>query len=339
MAKVYVGTYKKYNEGSLKGAWLTLENYKSYEDFVKACKELHKDESYPELMIQDTSDFPDGLECGEWISKEEFDDVIQAIKEEEEPKFKVIDYSDKAIAVVGDTYDIKDQLKALKGKYNRHLSCGAGWIFPKSQQEALEKLLNSGVVALSDKGEDLWKEYEKEMLKVYPATDTRMWKYLKKEYSSAVKLTNGGIVMFKKQSIDTAFCWADEGPQYEEYKEVTNTDDKLKNYFIAKNLSKLDRDIELMENNFEGRAKRWYIIRHSYGLSEPLNLYYFAARCSSDFQHFAAHEEATLMSDEDRQIILAGLKKERDKFANRLNSYLKRYGTKKIRTWTYWQDA
>lgn len=52
-AGVYVGTYNKYNEGSLFGKWLDMSDYDNYEDFIAACKELHKDEDEPELMFQD----------------------------------------------------------------------------------------------------------------------------------------------------------------------------------------------------------------------------------------------------------------------------------------------
>jgi hypothetical protein len=47
--------------------------------------------------------------------------------------FKLIDYSEKAFAVLGDTKPVKDQLKALGGKFNPHLKCGAGWIFSKKK--------------------------------------------------------------------------------------------------------------------------------------------------------------------------------------------------------------
>lgn len=57
-ARIYVGTYAKYNSGSIKGAWLDLENYSDRETFLEACAELHKDESDPELMFQDFEGFP-----------------------------------------------------------------------------------------------------------------------------------------------------------------------------------------------------------------------------------------------------------------------------------------
>lgn len=51
--KLYVGTYAKYSEGSNEGAWLTLNDYDTLDDFLEACKELHKEEQDPELMFQD----------------------------------------------------------------------------------------------------------------------------------------------------------------------------------------------------------------------------------------------------------------------------------------------
>lgn len=58
MARVYVGTYAKYNNGSIKGQWLDLEALGDHDAFVAACKELHKDEHDPELMFQDYEGFP-----------------------------------------------------------------------------------------------------------------------------------------------------------------------------------------------------------------------------------------------------------------------------------------
>ena len=61
--------YRKYNEGSLYGKWLSLSDYADKEEFYKACAELHKDERDPEFMFQDYENIPDSLvgEC--WISE------------------------------------------------------------------------------------------------------------------------------------------------------------------------------------------------------------------------------------------------------------------------------
>jgi len=54
--KIYVGTYAKYNNGSIAGAWLTLTDYNDAQDFLAACYNLHNDEIDPELMFQDFDD-------------------------------------------------------------------------------------------------------------------------------------------------------------------------------------------------------------------------------------------------------------------------------------------
>ena len=55
---------------------------------------------------------------------------------------QLINYSEKALAVVGDTRAIKDTLKAIGGRFNAHLTCGAGWIFSKSKEDAIRAALN-----------------------------------------------------------------------------------------------------------------------------------------------------------------------------------------------------
>lgn len=53
----------------------------------------------------------------------------------------LVDYSEKAVAVFGETRAIKDELKAMGGKFNSRLTFNgqrlAGWIFSKSQEQRL----------------------------------------------------------------------------------------------------------------------------------------------------------------------------------------------------------
>ena len=72
-AQVYVGTYAKYNNGSIAGAWLNLEEYKDKEEFYAACAELHKDEEDAELMFQDFEGFPEKFYCESGLPEELFD--------------------------------------------------------------------------------------------------------------------------------------------------------------------------------------------------------------------------------------------------------------------------
>lgn len=51
----------------------------------------------------------------------------------------VKNYSDKSIAVFGDTKSHKDFFRETGGKFNASLKDGPGWIFPKSQEDAVRK--------------------------------------------------------------------------------------------------------------------------------------------------------------------------------------------------------
>jgi hypothetical protein len=59
--------------------------------------------------------------------------------------FEIVDYSEKALAVFGDTRPMKDQLKALGGRFNPKLTHEGekkvGWIFAKSKEQEIRNLL------------------------------------------------------------------------------------------------------------------------------------------------------------------------------------------------------
>jgi antirestriction protein len=88
---VYVGTYSKYNSGSIKGKWLNLEDYASKEDFLKAAAALHKDEPDAELMFQDFEGFPRQYysesslsdELWDWLDLDEDDRELLAVYSDE----------------------------------------------------------------------------------------------------------------------------------------------------------------------------------------------------------------------------------------------------------------
>lgn len=56
---------------------------------------------------------------------------------------QIVDYSEKAVAVIGDTKPIKEKLQQLGGKFNARLTCGAGWIFSKKRLEDLKTALHN----------------------------------------------------------------------------------------------------------------------------------------------------------------------------------------------------
>jgi hypothetical protein len=64
------------------------------------------------------------------LSTTTIDDIVGEVK----PKvmsIRIVHYSDKCVAVMGDTKPHKDSLKAIGGKFNPWLKGGEGWVFPK----------------------------------------------------------------------------------------------------------------------------------------------------------------------------------------------------------------
>jgi hypothetical protein len=72
---------------------------------------------------------------------------------------EMVDYSEKAIAVFGDTKAIKEQLRELGGRFNPSLNYDgekrAGWIFSKKQADKVKELIKpteiSGIVEVGQK--------------------------------------------------------------------------------------------------------------------------------------------------------------------------------------------
>lgn len=71
---------------------------------------------------------------------------VKHVAKIEKPKAKagavvrLVEYSDKAVAVIGKTKQFADLFKKMGGRFNPRLSCGAGWIFSKKALPRLEEM-------------------------------------------------------------------------------------------------------------------------------------------------------------------------------------------------------
>lgn len=82
---------------------------------------------------------------------------------------KIVEYSEKSFAVIGDTKEIKDNFKVdgqFVGRYNKFLSFKedtteeiikkAGWIFPLKHRELIENIVNAYLEKHQPKLEDVF---------------------------------------------------------------------------------------------------------------------------------------------------------------------------------------
>jgi hypothetical protein len=56
---------------------------------------------------------------------------------ENKSDLQIVDYSEKAVAIIGNTRDYVEKLKELGGRFNGKLKCGAGWVFSKKREPEL----------------------------------------------------------------------------------------------------------------------------------------------------------------------------------------------------------
>ena len=374
--RIYVGTWAKYNAGSLSGEWLALRDYDNYSELCEVMRAIHEDEIDPEPMIQDCEDFPEGFSVVSGsLSEEEYNDIIKACKEEEEEEsagaeeestesteeetpgaeeesqtsVTVCKYSEKAIAVIGNTRPFADVLRANGGRFNARLSCGAGWIFQATKRDCIIEALKaagatvskSDTVPVRNSGNSSNSSTKRNSSTRrngggYP--DTAMGgqkvvseyaekrsdpEYYKSRFATGIRFPEG-VYLFQKPRIENDFCFRDEGPEYDYYKELCNNKKLLEEHFIAHNMEQV-REPEEGEN--------MYIIKDSWSTDSRVYIRW------ADYPFGAANgqtvREATEREEQEYRLQLRAVRAE---FGKRIDKYLKRFGTSKLHIWSYWAD-
>lgn len=89
---VYCGTYAKYNDGSIAGAWVDLEEFSDKDELYGYLRELHKDEEDPEFMFQDFEGFPKA-----WYGESgcEWDKIFEWLELDADDRERVAEYIDE----------------------------------------------------------------------------------------------------------------------------------------------------------------------------------------------------------------------------------------------------
>lgn len=108
-AALYVGTYGKYNDGSIAGAWVNIESFDDSDKFYEFCRRLHADERDPEYMYQDFEGFPESW-YDESCMRDKIDRIIEWSQLDEEEKEICLEYWDEAGGDDGEEFlDILDK--------------------------------------------------------------------------------------------------------------------------------------------------------------------------------------------------------------------------------------
>lgn len=182
-------------------------------------------------------------------------------------------------------------------------------------------------------------EYKGEISKVWK-TDHHMIDYCCKKASAIIKLENGQLMEFEKPSIDTQFCfgYSDDidGSDRKQAMNMAKHASENEDYFKLHNLHDMKRIIERYEK--EDEFDNPYLTHRFPDYNTNIVTVVWLSEWDAKDKAWQFHNDLTPLSDTDRKTILAAYKEELKKFEKRIDTYLKRYGLSKVRSWTYWRD-
>ena len=366
--KVYVGTYGKYNAGSIDGAWIDLDKFNSYDEFLAACRKLHHDEHDPEFMIQDTETDGEDWQAGftgeltsgysdYWKIKAEVQanggELVQPIgqvtRNEAKNGVEIRFFERPAAEVLAD-------LKAHGWRWSRFAGC---WYNRYSEDTAAyaQRVAGAASVAagvstdqtprrssfirkLEEEAKASLVEY-RAWLEADPKRVARLWKrdvsgHIR-DLVAAVKLDSGEWITFDKPSITTEHC---EGEDDGRGRSMADAQAGCR-WFETEVGFKTSNNIKSKFNGPHGKTwgyghddwhrETWSVYaRDGHAMLERKESGYYCQHEPDYCREVSPREWSAIR----RADAWRAISKRR-----RVNAYWRRFGNSKLRTWTYWTEA
>ena len=166
-------------------------------------------------------------------------------------------------------------------------------------------------------------------------------KFFNDEISDVVEIDGGKLYAIEKKKIETRFCfgWSSmyPGSSYEDAaKERNNAVNDGGAYFKNENLKSTDKRIDDLSDprnlivsypKYRDGGRSCVV---GVTVCYPTEYLQMQDRYGADAVH--------VLTDAEREKLIDGYRAERARLEKRLDAYLKRYGTSKLHTWTYWMD-
>ena len=310
--KLYVGTYAKYNAGSIAGAWLDLDKFKDAEEFEATCRRLHKDERDPEFMFQDVETDP-GCDWQEGL------------------------YSESSMP--RDYWKLKAEHDAAKREEMKNEK-------PSAKKEREEQDALAREYTAHEYNPDSTNEKDAKRFKYWYDYYRKEYYFVKLSDGTIHKIEKPGIeTRFCCGEDDRG--QGGEGPGTIAYASKVLAEKKTEHGFKAENLRRFDKN---MVRQFGRRSWR-RAQRVANGTSPQAfgrydfvpcictGLYRDGRKYIGDANGGRCGSIVSYISDDDFRKIRAAYMKVRTRFKKRLDAWWKRFGADHIRTWTYWTEA
>lgn len=185
----------------------------------------------------------------------------------------------------------------------------------------------------------------------------RMIDYCTNKVASMAILPGGEIITVDKQSIEKDFCFGESGYDYDDAVRQAEHARKSQDYFKRKNMEDFDSLIADLENA-KTMAEHYALTigeKRYYAQSADCKLAYFifvrltdvidACGGSCYLEELPGKrltvrgQEMRVATEEEINLILDAYREARAEHEKKVDRYLKRYGTSKVHSWTYWRDA
>ena len=253
------------------------------------------------------------------------------------------------LEVYFDTKPEKETIEALKSRFFRWHGLKKCWYARNTEANlAFLQALNNGEQAepIQATKQTKNKALIDEAGKIYGNGNEKDEKWFSSYLFDALLLEDGRILCIDKENIETRFCFHDEGPDYEFYKELHSEKEKMHRYFESENTKKLEREIEEIKEaleDFEEETEfknivffyRQYIMDYAskiagWSIQDKRHCY------RRDMKEFEDAREAT---KEEIEALIDLKQKQLEDMKKRCSNWWKKYGAEKLHTWTYWADA
>ena len=187
-------------------------------------------------------------------------------------------------------------------------------------------------------------------------SDDRMTNYCTNKVSTMAILPDGGIVTVEKAHIEKDFCFGESGYDMDDAVAAAEHARTSQEYFFSRNMAGFKSYIDSLEASKDDNSNCWLHISDSHytGQTNECHLRCIQfARTTEVLEELGSSflselygkrvkirgMEGHLGTIEEIDRVLEAYKEAAADHEKKVRSYLKRYGTSKVHSWTYWRDA
>ena len=251
---------------------------------------------------------------------------------------------------------IRDALKALKFRWHSVKKVWYGY----STEEAVRAAIDGKPMEDKPEKEQAAPKVDREALRAEFAkawSSPKMIDYCTNKVAAVAVLPSGEIVTVDKQKIETSFCFGESGYDYDEAAEMAQHARESSEYFKRENMKEFESWINDLTEVLNGLSNYRLTISDKayFGQSDDCKLRNIsfdklsdiidAFGGSADLYELPGKElsvngrSCRVATPKEIEIILDAYKAAAKAHEKKVDSYLKRYGTSKVHSWTYWRDA